>query len=255
MEQFEALSKRFTTLSSSLEAKIAAAVLTDSTKSSVAHSTTVSPNSNLSSCACEGDSQVVVPPVCSSSEHFSVSNRESSDRSYNIVVSGIVERPHGTSRVVHTRSDFDTISSQLTGLTGDEGFFASIRDCRRLGKYSQSSSRPRPILVTLNSTIAVSSVLSLCSRLTSPISIRPDLTPADRLSRGLLLRERRSLLDAGAEKNAIRIRGSGLYVSGRLVGKVVNGVYVANQSLGDVAPHLVQLTPPLTMSQALRVPR
>ena len=29
-------------------------------------------------------------------------------------------------------------------------------------------------------------------------------------------------------------------MSGRLVGKVVNGVYVANQSLGDVAPHLVQ---------------
>ena len=34
-------------------------------------------------------------------------------------------------------------------------------------------------------------------------------------------------------------------MSGRLVGKVVNGVYVANQSLGDVAPHLVQLTPPI----------
>ena len=100
----------------------------------------------------------------------------------NIVVSGIAERPHGTSQVVHTRSDFDTISSQLTSLTGDEGFFASIRDCRCLGKYSQSSSCPRPILVTLNSTIAVSSVLSLCSRLTSPISIHPDLTPAYCLS-------------------------------------------------------------------------
>ena len=115
MERFEALSKRFTTLSSSLEATFAAAVLTDSTKSSVAHSTTVSPNSILSSCASEGDSQVVVRPVRSSSERFSVSNRESSDRRYNIVVSGIAERPHGTSRVVRTRSDFDTISSQLTG--------------------------------------------------------------------------------------------------------------------------------------------
>ena len=144
-----------------------------------------------------------------------------------------------------TLSDFGTISSQLTDLTNDEGFLASIRDCRRLGKYSQSSSRPRPILVILNSTIAVLSVLSLCSRLTSPISIRPDLTPADCLSHGLLLRERRSLLDAGTEKNAIRIRSSGLYVSGRLVGKVVNGVYIANQSLGDVVPHPVQLTTPI----------
>ena len=102
MERFEALSKKFTTLSSSLEAKSAAAVLTDSTKSSVAHSTTVSPNSILSSCASEGDSQVVVPPVRSSYECFSVSNHESSDRRYNIVVSRIAERPHGTSWVVHS---------------------------------------------------------------------------------------------------------------------------------------------------------
>ena len=67
--------------------------------------------------------QVVVPPVRSSSERFSVSNRESSDRRYNIVVSGIAERPHGTSRVVHTCSDFDTISSQLTGLRASSLLF------------------------------------------------------------------------------------------------------------------------------------
>ena len=38
----------------------------------------------------------------------------------------------------------------------------------------------------------------------------PDLTPSDRLSRGLLLRERQSLLDASTDRNSIKIRGSGL---------------------------------------------
>ena len=183
------------------------------------------------------------PTHWSTSTKHSVSGHESSDGKYSIVVSGIAERPHGTSWVVRTRLDFDSISCQLTGLTGDDRFSTSIWDCRCLGKYNQSSSHPRPILVTLNSTVAVSSVLLLCSSLNSPVSIRPDLTPSDRLSRGLLLRERQSLLDASTDRNSIKIRGSGLYVSDRLVGKVKNGVYVANQSLGDFAPHLVPLTP------------
>ena len=44
-------------------------------------------------------------------------------------------------------------------------------------------------------------------------------------------------------KSCIKIRKSGLYVSGKLAGRVTNEVYHSNVSLGVLAPQLCHLLP------------
>lgn len=93
----------------------------------------------------------------------------------------------------------------------------------------------------MNSTFEVSTVLSSCHKLSASISIRPDLTQSERQERGILLRERRRLIDAGVSRDDIKLKRSELYVSGTLTGRVVNSVFTANQSLGDLVPQLCHL--------------
>ena len=165
------------------------------------------------------------------------------DSRFNIVISGIAESPKGTPRLARISSDASAVMDVLSevSLDGHPPVFA--RDCRRLGRYRQDSSTPRPLLVTLNSTFGVSSVLSNCHRLTSRVSIRPDLSFTARKERGLYLRERRKLIDTGVNKSCIKIRKSGLYVSGKLAGRVTNEVYHSTVSLGALAPQLCHLLP------------
>ena len=92
----------------------------------------------------------------------------------------------------------------------------------------------------MNSTVEVSTVLSNCRKLSDSISIRPDLTLSERQERGILLRERRRLIDAGVTRDDIKLKRSELYVSGTLTGRV-NSVFTANQSLGDLVPQLCHL--------------
>lgn len=73
----------------------------------------------------------------------------------------------------------------------------------------------------MNSTVEVSTVLSSCHKLSASISIHPDLTQSERQERGILLRERRRLIDAGVSRD-IKLKRSELYVSGTLTGRVVN---------------------------------
>ena len=68
----------------------------------------------------------------------------------------------------------------------------SIRDCVRLGKY-KANSRPRPILVTLNKAADVARVLSVRFP-QDGIRVRPDLPPAAKKIRALLLAERRIVI-------------------------------------------------------------
>ena len=147
----------------------------------------------------------------------------SSDRRYNVHVSGIPEQIHGTSRRARTHADYQSVSSVFKNMSLDLQHQCLIRDCRRLGKYKQDSSSPRPLLVTMNST-AVSFILSHCRSLPSSVSIRPDLTPSQRKARGILLRERRNRIVAGVQSD--RIRGSKLFVSGTLSGSVVGDAFV-----------------------------
>ena len=166
----------------------------------------------------------------------------SADRRYNIVVLGVAESPSGTSYLGRLNADNDAVSATLSALASSiEHPPFLIRDCRRLGRYRPDSPKPRPLLVTMNSTVEVSTVLSNCRKLSASISIRPDLTLSERQERGILLRERRRLIDAGVSRVDIKLKRSELYVSGTLTGRVVNSVFTANQSLGDLAPQLCHL--------------
>ena len=109
----------------------------------------------------------------------------------------------------------------------------SVRDCRRIGKYDETKPRSRPILVTLNSTVEVANVLAKSSSLTPPVTIKADLTPAERRVQSVLLRERRKLIEDGHERRAIKLRNSSLYLSGRLHGTVVNYSYQMHPLLAD----------------------
>ena len=107
------------------------------------------------------------------------------DSHFNIVISGIAESPKGTPHLARISSDASAVMDVLSdvSLDGLPPIFA--QDCRHLGRYRQDSSTPRPLLVTHNSTFGVSSVLFNCHRLTSHVSIRPDLLFTEHKKRGL----------------------------------------------------------------------
>ena len=175
----------------------------------------------------------------------------SSDRRFNIVVYGIPEMPSGSSRFIRQRHDFREVSAAISDLEQCSDHSSSIRDCRRLGKYvtSKSESKHRPILVSLNSTADVDNILSSRSKLqSSPISIKPDLTPAERKTNALLLKERWRLIQSGTDRRSIRIRGSSILLNGQIHGIVSNSVFSLSPILGDVAPQLSSLeaeSPPM----------
>ena len=73
----------------------------------------------------------------------------------------------------------------------------SIRDCYRLGKFSPEASRPRPILIKFIRIADVSGILSKRRNLTQPYSIKPDMSPNQRLHESILLKERWNLLQSG----------------------------------------------------------
>ena len=116
---------------------------------------------------------------------------------------------------------------------------------QRLGKYNSSSGRPRPILVTLNSTAQVSHVLAHRHSLPSHVSVKPDHSFSERKSERILLSERWKLIQAGSDRRSIKLRNSSLYLNGRLHGKVVNGTYSLApflSFLSDLAPELSDLS-------------
>ena len=83
----------------------------------------------------------------------------SSDRKFNVVVFGVSECVSGTSRKQRWISDLNNISD-LFSQSAASIPKSSITDCHRLGKYSSSSTRPRPILVNFSSCNVVMEILS-----------------------------------------------------------------------------------------------
>ena len=81
------------------------------------------------------------------------------DRKFNVVVFGVKEMPSGSSRFARNKHDFSKLSAIFSDLERDTDHATSIRDCRRLGKYVKDVSSSRPLLVTLNSTADVRSIL------------------------------------------------------------------------------------------------
>ena len=158
-----------------------------------------------------------------------------SDRKFNIVVFGVSELPGGSSRFLRNNHDFQEVSSILSNLELGPNQSSSIRDCRRLGKYVSDSLRPRPLLVQLNSTADVYKVLSKRHNVSSSVSIKPDLSPANRKIEALLLKERWQLIESGVDRRSIKIRGSNIYVNNQLHGKVVDFI-LSLVSNSEVSP-------------------
>ena len=82
--------------------------------------------------------------------------------------------------------------------------------------------------MVLNSTVEVSNILSRCSHLPTDVSIRPDLTLNERHIRGILLKERRHLIDGGVPRDIIKIKRTRLYVSGSFDGNVIDNALIGN---------------------------
>ena len=121
------------------------------------------------------------------------------------MIRGIKECPHGTSLRDRAISDdasaLTTLSKIMPSLTT-----MSLRDCRRLGKYSEKSLLPRPLLVTLNKASEVADILAKRNSLANEnIYIKPDLSPAQQRIESILLKERRTLINAGTSSKSIKL--------------------------------------------------
>ena len=142
----------------------------------------------------------------------------SNSKKYNIVIYGIKEHPVGTPKLGDLQEIIDTFSKVDKSVPPQ-----SIKDHYRLGKFKQSLHRPRPILVTLNSTTDVYSLLSKRSVAKPPLLIKPDLSRQERSFESLLLSERWSLLQSGIDSKSIKIRHNKfILVNNKLHAKIID---------------------------------
>ena len=106
----------------------------------------------------------------------------------------------------------------------------SIRDCMCLDKYTKRSRQP--ILVKLSRSCEVIVIQANRKRLidTPGISIKPDLSKEERLTKSVLLKVHWELINSGMEGKRINIRGRSLYLDNQLRGSVVTSKYVPRDS-------------------------
>ena len=159
-----------------------------------------------------------------------VEDQVQGDRKFNVVIYGINECGKGTPRHERLKHDVDKVTQIVT--EGENSISPlSLRDLFRLGKYRDSTTKPRPVLVKLTRTIDVSLLLSKARSLPKNIRIKPDMTQDERLVESLLLKERWSLIQThGIECKAIRIRYNKIFVHNKLHGQVFNSSYVPAQT-------------------------
>ena len=124
----------------------------------------------------------------------------------------------GLSRQARYESDLNSVVSTLSSI--DPSFQSqSIRDCSRLGKFSPNASRPRPLLIKFVRVADVSNVLSKKRALLKPYSLKPDMSYEQRVIESNLLKERWRLIQSGANRSDIKIRGNDLYLCGKHHGR------------------------------------
>lgn len=133
------------------------------------------------------------------------------DRRFNLVIFGIEECPSKTPRHVRLQQDLDSAADILNSIA-PQITSQSVRDSRRLGKYSDQ--RSRALLVQLTRATDVFSVLANRHKLSdSPgITIKADLTKKERAIESLLLKERWALIQSGVIRKNIKIRGNVILV-------------------------------------------
>ena len=111
----------------------------------------------------------------------------------------------------------------------------AVCDCSRIGKYSEP--RSRPLCVKFARSCDVATVLSnryKLSKIDHPnIFLKPFMTTAERKVESILLKERRTLIDSGIERNQIKIRGNSIYVNKTKVGSANGDIFIRCQQLQD----------------------
>ena len=182
----------------------------------------------LSTFGCASPSWSAATPHPQANAHPSAISRpfrESQERRFNVVFFGIKEQSPGTPRNERIAEDMESVTNILTVASSSIPAHA-VRECMRLGKFTND--RCRPLLVKLNRSCDVSSILAHSRQIyvVHKISVRPDLPFEERRSRAILWRERNNLIKDGTDRSLIRIKGNSLYIDGQLSGSVVGSGYV-----------------------------
>lgn len=169
-----------------------------------------------------------IPAVNSTTSGNSTTSRLSkhsleSDRRSNVILLGIPECETGSSRLDRYNSDLNEVISTLSSVVNSINHY-SIKDCLRLGKFVPDS-RPRPVLVKMNSAGDVRNLLAKSGALQYPLRLKPDLSPEDRKIEQLLLKERWSLIQNGVERKSIKLRKNNLLVDSKHYGSVQSGKF------------------------------
>ena len=79
-------------------------------------------------------------------------------------------------------------------------------------------------------------MLSNLDKISSPFSVKPDMSPELRLIEGKLLKERYSLIQQGISRRSIKIRNPCLYVNDKLYGQVKDSVFQLSPVTGQSSP-------------------
>ena len=148
-------------------------------------------------------------------------------RKYNILLFGLKECAKGTNRSYRTNQELDQIAEIFASIEKNIGP-QNIRDSFRLGKYNESSSRPRPMLVKPNRSYDVSTLLAARSKLRKGLTLKPDLSPRERAIDKILMKERWQLIQAGQNRKDIKILSNKLLLKGRAHGSVVDSKFILN---------------------------
>ena len=127
-----------------------------------------------------------------------------------VVVYGVDKCPQNTSHNVRLQRDTDAVT-KIFGNIEVTTEPSLILDCYCLGKYNPQKSKPRPILVTLQRAIDASSILANRGQLSSPISVKPYMSPAELEIGFILLKEKWSLIQASHQYKSIRINRSSVW--------------------------------------------
>ena len=164
------------------------------------------------------------------------------DKKYNLVIYGIRENQKGTQRHVRSANDIKAATFILTSIHSTITEH-SVIDCTRLGKFSED--RCRPTLVSMNRPNDVATILANRAKLSQMphISIKPDLSAAERKGESILLKERRNWISSGTSRSHIKLSKGSLFVHNREYGKVVDSTFLLCPLISDCLCHTVCYCP------------
>ena len=115
---------------------------------------------------------------------------------------------YGVRRHVRMSNDTKSASETIQEVCPDITWQA-IRDCVRLGSYTEGCNRP--LLVKLNRSCDTLSILANRHKLllssTPVVFIKPHQSPHERSTEATLLCQRKLLIESGTDKKGIRIHG------------------------------------------------